>query len=133
MMNSCKVFVINAALSKEDVSYAAKPKTQLRAVPYGVTKKQLVRSVGSIGQDLFSVYDTATSLPADITGMALFLTIFNSSGDVLQVKGKVNSDIKSMVSFAVQVLDVGFYTYDVVVKAANEYEQSLLSGSYVVR
>lgn len=132
-MNSCKVFVINEALAKEDVTFAAKPKVQLKAVPYGSTKKQIVKNLAASDQDVFSVFDSGTSLPADITGMALFLRVSVSGNDVAQIKGKVNSDIKGVVSFKMPPLDIGFYTYDISVKAANDYSQSLLSGSYVVQ
>jgi hypothetical protein len=133
MMNSCKVFIINEALSKDDVSFAAKPTSKLRAVPFGSAKKQLVRSSESIGQDVFSIFDASTSLPASITGMALFLTISNSDGVVFETKGKVNSDIKGMVSFKQNDLEVGFYSYEITARASKGYCQSLLSGSYVVQ
>lgn len=132
-MNSCKVFVINDSLSREDVTFATKPKVQLRAVPYGASKKQIVKDAGSAEQDIFAVYEVATSIPADITGMALFLTISNSDGVVYQVKGKVNTDVKGLVSFKPSDVPAGFYSYEVCVKAAKEYSQNLLHGSYVVQ
>jgi len=131
-MNSCKVFVINEALSREDVTFATKPKVQLRAVPYGASKKQIVKAAESVEQDIFAVYEVATSILADITGMALFLTIFKGSDVFAVVKGKVNSDIKGMVSFKLDELPSGFYSYEVAVRA-NNYSQSLLSGSYVIK
>lgn len=132
-MNSCKVFVINEVLSKEDVTFAAKPKEQLRAVPFGATKKQIVRSVASDEPLVFAVFDAATSIAANISGMAIFLTISSSSEEVLSVKGKVNIGLTGMVAFKVDGLDVGFYSYEICVKAANDYSQRLLSGSYVVQ
>lgn len=132
-MNSCKVFIINEALSKDDVSFAAKPTFKLRAVPFGSAKKQLVRSSEALGQDVFSIFDASTSLPASITGMALFLTISNSDGVVSETKGRVNSDIKGMVSFKQDDLEVGFYSYEITVRASKGYCQPLLSGSYVVQ
>jgi hypothetical protein len=130
-MNSCKVFVVNEALSRDDVTFAAKPKAHLRAVPYGATTKQIVR-INNIEQDIFSIFDAGTSILADITGMALFLTIFKGSDVFAVVKGKVNSDIKGMVSFKLDELPAGFYSYEVTVRA-NNYSQSLLSGSYVTK
>lgn len=135
-MRSCTVVVVNDALSKDDVTYAAKPKTNFRAVPLNAASKQIVKEAGDVSVDVFSVFETNTSLPANLTGMALFITIKNADGVIAQVKGKVNSDIKNIVHFkAIEDTGItkGFYQYDVVVKAANEYEQNLLSGSYVVR
>jgi len=135
-MRSCTVVVVNDALSKDDVTHAAKPKANLRAVPLNAVSKQIVKEVGDVSVDVFSVFETDTSLPANLTGMALFISLKNTDGVVSQVKGKVNSDIKNIVHFkTIEGIGIakGFYQYDVVVKAANEYEQSLLSGSYVVR
>jgi hypothetical protein len=129
MMNSCKVFVINESLSREDVRFAAKPKAQLRAVPYGSTTKQVVQAGES--PVVFSVYDASTSVLADITGTAIFLNV-RKGDESVEIKGKVNSDIKGLVSFDVTGLDNGFYSYEVVVRA-NNYSQTLLSGSYVVK
>jgi hypothetical protein len=126
------VLVINETLSRDDVTFAAKPKAQLRAVPYGATTKQIVRINDNVEQDIFSVFDTGTSILADITGMALFLTISKTDGIVAEVKGKVNSDLKGVVSFRLGELTAGFYSYEITVRA-NNYSQSLLSGSYVVK
>lgn len=133
MMNSCKVFVVNESLSRDDVSFATKPKVQLRAVPLGIMKKQIVKSLENFDQDIFSVYEASSNLPADITGMAIFLSISKDDGTIAEVKGKVNSDIKGMVSFKLSNIDVGFYNYEVSVKSYGDYFQSMLSGSYVVQ
>jgi len=132
MMNSCTVHIINESLSRDDVTFAAKPKAQLRAVPYGSVKKQLVRVFDTEGQEVFSVFDASTNVPADITGMAIFLSISNSEGLVTEVKGKINSDIKGLVSFNVSLLPIAFYSYDIAARA-KDYCESLLSGSYVVK
>jgi hypothetical protein len=135
-MRSCTVVVVTESLDKDDVTFAAKPKTSLRAVPLNSTSKQIVKEAEDMSVDVFSVFETNTSLPANLTGMALFITLKNTDDIVAQVKGKVNSDIKNIVHFKTieeSGITKGFYQYDVVVKAANEYEQSLLSGSYVVR
>jgi hypothetical protein len=132
-MNSCTVIIINESLARDDVRFAAKPTVELRAVPFGAMKKQIIKNAALFEQDVFSVFDAATNLPADIAGMAIFLTLSNSDGEVVQVKGKVDSDIKGMISFSYKPPSVGFYNYDISVKAANEYSQSLLSGSYVVQ
>lgn len=131
-MHYCSVVVINESLEKSDVTYAAKPAAQLKAVPYGSFKKQLVRQQGAADQEIFAIYDASTNIPADITGMALFLTISNAGGVLYEIKGKVNTDIKGIVSFKIGYLDVGFYSYEVSVRA-NKYLQSLLDGSYVVQ
>jgi hypothetical protein len=131
-MNSCKVIVINEALSRDDVTFAAKPRVQLRAVPLGAMKRQLVKSLSNFDQDIFSVFEMKTNLPADITGMAIFLTISKDDDVVLTSKGKINTDIKGVVSFKVENMDAGFYQYDVSVKAKN-YSETLLEGSYVVQ
>lgn len=131
-MHSSTVVVINEALEKGDVTFAAKPRVQLTAVPYGSVKKQLVRQQASVEQEAFAVYEVATSIPADIIGMAFFLTISNAQGVVSEVKGKVNSDIKGLVSFKASSLEVGFYSYQVSVRA-NNYSQVILDGSYVVQ
>jgi len=129
-MNSCKVYVVNAALDRNDVTFATKPNAQLRAVPYGTTTKQIVQVDDTpVG---FSVYDISTSIIADITGMAIFITVGRGGETLVEVKGKVNSDIKGLVSFVVTGLDNGFYSYDISVRA-NNYTQSILSGSYVVK
>jgi hypothetical protein len=126
------VHVINESLSRDDVTFAAKPKVQLRAVPYGSVKKQLVRTFETEGQDVFSVFDAVTNMPADITGMAIFISISNSDKLSVEVKGKINSDIKGVVSFKVGLLPIGFYSYDISVRA-KDYSESILSGSYVVK
>ena len=131
-MHYCSVVVINESLEKSDVTYAAKPTVQLKAIPYGSFKKQLVRQQGAVDQEIFAIYDASTNIPADITGMALFLTISNAGGVVYEIKGKVNTDIKGIVSFKTEYLDTGFYSYEVSVRA-NKYLQSILDGSYVVQ
>ena len=131
-MNSCKVFVLNDSLSRDDVTFSAKPKGQLRAVPYGATSKQIVKNASNPSHDLFAIFD-AGSVPCDITGMALFITVSKAGEVVADVKGKVNSDIKGMVAFKVDDLQAGFYSYEISARAANDYYQSLLGGSYVVQ
>jgi hypothetical protein len=132
MMHPTTVVVINEYLEKGDVTFAAKPRVPLKAVPYGSFKRQLVRQQESVEPDAFAIYEATTNIPAEITGMALFLTISNAAGVVSEVKGKVNSDIKGLVSFRVLQLDTGFYSYEVSVRA-NNYYQVILDGSYVVQ
>lgn len=132
MINSCSVIVANELLSSDDVTYAAKPKVQLRAVPFRAASKQIVRSVGDTTDDTFSVFDASTGFPANITGMAMFLTITDKSGACMVIKGKVKKDSVNLVSFGSQDLVAGFYSYNVSVKA-NDYTQRMLEGSYVVR
>lgn len=131
-MKSCTVVVVNESLEKNDVTFAAKPRVQFKAVPYGSFKKQIVRQQVELEQEAFAVYESVTNLPADITGMAFFLTISNANNVVFEVKGKVNSDIKGLVSFKAEPLDVGFYSYTVSVRA-NNYTQDVLDGTYVVQ
>lgn len=131
-MHSCTVVVINETLDKGDVTFAAKPGAQLKVAPYGSFTKQIVRQQTEVMQEVFAVYDATTNIHADVTGMAIFLTLSNTGGVVSEIKGKVNSDIKGMVSFKMLPLDVGFYSYQVSVRA-NNYSQVALDGSYVVK
>lgn len=131
-MKSCSVVVINDALDKNDVTFAAKPRVELKAAPYGLSKKQIVRQQSEIGQEAFAVFEAPTSRPAEIAGVAFFLTISNAGGAVVETKGKVNADLKGFVSFKVAPLDVGFYSYFVEVRS-DGYSQVALEGSYVVQ
>lgn len=132
MMKSCSVVVVTEALDKNDVTFAAKPRAEMKAIPYGSFKKQIVRQQSEVGQEAFAIYVSATSLPAEIAGMAFFLTISSTTGVVMETKGKVNSDIKGLVSFKVSPLDIGFYGYKVEVRA-DQYSQVTLDGTYVVQ
>jgi hypothetical protein len=131
-MRSCTVVVVNEALEKHDVTFATKPRVLLKAVPYGSFKKQLMRKEGAVDQEVFVVYESATNLPAEITGMAVFFTVKNSDGVILEVKGRIDLDTKGLVSFNLQPLDKGFYSYSVDVRASN-YSQIILDGTYVVQ
>lgn len=131
-MHTCRVVVINESLEKNDVTFAAKPRGQLKAVPYGSFKKQLIRQQGAVEQEVFAVYEASTNFPAEIAGMAIFLTIKNAEGAMFEVKGKIDPETKGLVSFKMQELDIGFYSYLVTVRA-HKYSQNILDGTYVVQ
>lgn len=131
-MKSCSVIVLNEALDKNDVTFAAKPRVELKAVPYGLFKKQIVRTQAEVGQEAFAMFEAPTNLPAEIAGMAFFLTVSNTAGVVFEVKGKVSADVKGFVSFKMKPLDVGFYSYSVAVRS-DGYSQTILEGTYVVQ
>lgn len=131
-MKSCSVVVISEALDKNDVTFAAKPRMELKAIPYGFAKKQIVRQQSELGQEAFAVFEAPTSHPAEIAGMAFFLTVSNAAGSVLETKGRVSLDMKGLVFFKVPLLDVGFYSYSVEVRS-DGYSQVVLDGSYVVQ
>jgi hypothetical protein len=132
MMKSCSVVVINEALEKNDVTFAARPSVELKAIPFGSSRRQIVRQQSEVGLEAFTMFEVPTSHPADIAGMAFFLTISNTAGVVSEVKGKVSQEMKGFVSFKVAPFDVGFYSYSVSVRA-DGYSQVTLDGSYVVQ
>jgi hypothetical protein len=78
------------------------------------------------------MYEAATNHPAEIAGMAFFLTLSNTTGTVFEVKGKVSADVKGFVSFKMNALDIGFYSYSISVRS-DGYSQTTLEGTYVVQ
>jgi hypothetical protein len=136
-MHSCVVVVVNDSVSKDDVTYAVKPAVQLRATPVGNNSKQIVRTIGDGSLLAFTVFDATTSFPVMLSGMAIFFTVHSKDGEgVISVKGRTTPGVKNVVYFqddSFQGMAAGFYSYDLTVRAADEYSQTILSGSYVVK
>lgn len=128
-MDACRVF-IGEAPSEEDIQILPEG-MKLKAIPSAGTRQVVIDMLD--GQPLsFSVFNAATSLPANVMGFPVFLILQDKLGNCVgKVQGSTTSTTFGAVLFSPSKLSnvmVGFYNYRISIGCA-----ILAEGSCVVR
>lgn len=130
------VSVIHKAESEDKFRHSVTPRVKLCAIPSDSISRNIIKECAH-QPDSFTVFDATTGLPSNVVGMSFVLTLYRTkaSGDIIyEGLAKVVRDSVGLIQFKhdSDYVERGTYHYEVTVRAAKGYQQTILSGTYSV-